>query len=291
MALEVIDSVYGEYKKQLNDLILITLAKEYPLKIGEICRILQNEFHITVSFQAVRKSLNILAERKILTINNKKYSIEKNYALELKRITDQIMKNYFSGHKDNKSLPTQKTETISTYEFEDIIKVDQFWAEIVLDWMQNLKEQDEHTVLFHGPHCWYIYGHLALEYNYLAELKSHNIKLYYLINGNTLIDQWAAKFYNNYAEYKINNPPKEMKSVIGVFGDFIIQYDYPEEIYSRMEEFYHKAKTLDTTELKKIAEILKQKTSIKVILMKNKILAEKIREEMLSKFKNTKKIK
>ena len=84
MALEVIDSVYGEYKKQLNDLILITLAKEYPLKIGEICRILQNEFHITVSFQAVRKSLNILAERKILTINNKKYRLafsEAEYSL------------------------------------------------------------------------------------------------------------------------------------------------------------------------------------------------------------------
>jgi len=284
MALEVIDSIYGDYKKQLNDLILIILAKEYPLKIGEICHRLQNEFHITLSFQAVRKSLNVMVERKILALNNKTYCIEKNYALELKRLTDQAMNNYFSGHKENKSLPTQKAETISTYEFEDLIKVDQFWAEIVLDWMYNLKEADERVVLFHGPHCWYMFGHLALEYNYISELQKHNIKLYYLINGTTLLDKWASQFYSPWATYKINPKRETMKTVIGVFGDFIIQYDYPDEIYNKMEEFYTQAKTLESIDLNNIAALLKSKSNIKVVVMKNKVIAAKLKEEMKSKF-------
>ena len=37
MAIEVFDTRYGDYKKQIPDLILVILAKEYPLKIGEIC--------------------------------------------------------------------------------------------------------------------------------------------------------------------------------------------------------------------------------------------------------------
>jgi len=288
MALEVIDSRYGDYKKQLNDLILVILAKEYPLKIGEIHHKLKNEFNITLSIQAVRKSLNIMVNRRILTVKEKAYAIEKSYTLELKRLTDQILKNYFSGHKDNKSLPTQKQESISTYEFEDLIKVDQFWAEIVLDWMYNLKESDEKICLFHGPHCWYVFGHLALEYNYIVELKSHNIELYYLIEGNTEIDKWVSKFYNNWTAYKINPQTREMKTVIGVFGEFIIQYDYPDDIYSRMEKFYTDAKSLESAELKSIAEILKSKTKIKVTVIRNIAMAESIKNDILSKFEKEK---
>jgi len=285
MALEVIDSRYGEYKKQLNDLILVVLAKEYPLKIGEICHRLKNEFYVNLSFQAVRKSLNAMAERKVLIVKDKSYSIDKNYSLEMKRLSDQIMKNYFSGYNDKKSLPTQKQESISTYEFEDLIKVDQFWAEVVLDWMYNLKEQDERIVLFQGPHCWYIFGHLALEYNYITELKSHNIELYYLVDGNTLLDKWAQKFYSNWAQCKINSTSKEMKTVIGVFGEYIIQYDYPDDLYSQMDEFYRRATELELIDLKKIAQLLKFKTKIKTVVMKNKILAQKIKDDIIRNFR------
>ena len=226
-----------------------------------------------------------MVERKILILKDKAYKIDKSYSLEMKRLSDQIMKNYFSGHIDNKSLPTQKQEEMTTYEFEDLIKVDQFWAEIVLDWVYNLKGQDDHRVVFQGPHCWYIFGHLALEYNYISELKAHSIESYYLINEDTPLDKWASKFYNNWATYKINSPNPEMKTVIGVFGNYVIQYDYPEELYSQLEKFYQDSKDLESVNLRQIAEILKFKTKIKVIVMKNKTIALKLKEEILSKFK------
>ena len=70
MTLEIIDSRYGEYKKIVCDIIMIILAKEYPLTIGEITKQLKNNFEVDISFQAVRKSLNNMVDRKILLVED-----------------------------------------------------------------------------------------------------------------------------------------------------------------------------------------------------------------------------
>jgi hypothetical protein len=285
MALEVIDSRYGEYKKQLHDVILLVLAKEYPLKIGEICHRLKNEFHVELSFQAIRKSLNAMVERKILSLKDKSYSIDKNYSLELKRISDQIMRNYFAGDKRGKSLPTQTKEAISTYEFETLILADQFVNEVIFDLVYNMKESDDNRFFFNGPHLWYVFAHLGMEQAVLEDVFLHKIKIYNLTNGNTVLDKWEKKFYGKYGRYQINPDSTEIKTALNVFGEYIIQYDYPEEIYSRLEEFYQSTKDLETLDLIKIADILRFKTKIKVMVMKNKTIADKLREEILSKFK------
>jgi len=285
MALEVIDSRYGEYKKQLHDVILLTLAKEYPLKIGEICQRLKNEFRVELSFQAIRKSLNAMVERKILSLKDKSYSIDKNYSLELKRLSDQIMKNYFVGTTESKSLPAIKKEDITTYEFEDLIHTDQFMNEIIFDIMYDLKENDDHTFLFNGPHAWFIFAHPGMEQEFLEEVNTHNLKLYYLITKDTKLDRWGKKFYEKHVEYKIIPTKRPMNTFLNVFAGNIIQYDYPEEISTRLEKFYEETTTLESLDLSKIADILKFKTKIKVTVMKNSTVADKLREEILSKFK------
>jgi len=287
MTLEVIDSRYGEAKKTLHDLIIIILAKEYPLKIGEICQRLRKQFNVKLSFQAVRKSLNILTERKILIIKDKAYFINKNHILEVKRLTDQLMKNYFSGEKQVAQKEWSDVEgSYTTYTFENLIKTDQFCNEIILDWAYNLKEEDDRVFCFHSPHYWYVFGQLGLESSILTDIKANGIDAYYLADGNTLLDKWTIKFYKGHKiNYKISPQKEKLKTTMGVFGDFIVQYDYPEELFNKIEEFYTNTKNLETMDITKIAQILKFKTSITMTVMKNKTIACKLKEEILSKFK------
>lgn len=285
MAIEIIDSRYGEVTKSLHDLIIIVLAKEYPLKMGEISKRLKKVFNVKLSFQAIRKSLNIMAERKILVIKDKAFSINKNYVLESKRLSDQLLKNYFGGEKEEKSLPTKKEESHSTYAFENIAKADQFWNEVVYEWVYNLKQDDEHAYYFHGPHLWYMFGHLDMENNFLSELRSHDVKIYNLIDGDTVLDRWARRFYEgNGSLYKVNSAGEITRTAIGVFGDYILQYDYPEEMFRQMEDFYKKSKDFNSTDLVNIAKLLKMKANVNLIVLKNKAIAAKIREDIRGKF-------
>ena len=286
MALEIVDSRYGEVSKSLPDLIIIILAKEYPLRMGEINKKLKRDFNVKLSFPAIRKSLNIMTEKKILKLKDKSFSINKNYILENKRLSDQLLKNYFIGEKAEKSLPAKSKESHSTYMFENLIQADQFWTEIVLEWAYNLKENDDKRFFFHGPHCWYIFGHLGLESTFLLELKSHNIKPYYLVEGRTIIDKWSKNFYeSHHVNYAINKNSKIFNTAIGVFGDYIIQYEYPEKLFKEMEKFYNSSKNFETMKITEIALLLKMKTNINLIVMKNKTIASTLKEEILANVK------
>jgi len=290
MALEITDQRYGSFSKTLPDMILLILAKEYPLTVGQITKILKGEFKAKVSYQAVRKSLFALAKRKILAESENKFSVSKEYLKEQKRLLDQFFANYFTAeNKEKLPLYSKKREEYTTYTFETLLQVDKFWGELVLDWAYNLKKEDDKRFVFNGPHCWYVLGHLGAEYDFLNLLKANGVTCYYLVEGKTLLDKWSKDFYQtNGAVYKINEKknPHILRTAMGVFGDNIIQFDYPEDIFRQMEKFYSSTKSFSSLEINKIAEILKKKTSIKFIFSKNQVVADKLKEEIIAKCKN-----
>ncbi|MBT4604590.1 hypothetical protein HOC01_03045 [archaeon] len=285
MALAVIDKRYGEATKTTHDLILLVLAKEYPLTIGQITKRIKVSFKVKITFQAIRKSLNILVGRKVLKVLGQNYQIDKNYVTELKRLSDQLMTNYYPGEdKTQKSIP--KEQVHSEFIFDNLIQADQYWSEVVLHWAYNLKEEDDHRFFFHGPHCWYVFGHLGLESEFLLKLNSLGVKSYYLIENDTLLDRWTKQFYEDHKVKYITkkNGSTEMKTALGVFGNSIIQYDYPEELNKSINNFYNSSKKVSSINLTKIAHALKFKVKLKLFVMKNNIIANKIKREIITNF-------
>ncbi len=286
MALEIQDPRYGAYSKNLPDLILIVLARQYPLRTGDIVRILKKEFFIRLSFQAIQKSLRMLEARKILISTDKGFSIAREYILEMKRLTDQMLSNYYHGSKlGNIREWSSKLESFSTYTFDNFIMLDQFCNEIILEWARNLKEGDDRTYCFQSPHFWYVLGQTGVESSLLAELRALHIDAYYVAENKTLLDTWTKRFYDKHGiSYIINKKPSMAKTTIGVFGDFVIQYDYPDSIQTRIAAFYKHTKNLDTFDLAGIAKLLSSTTKIQFTVLKNKAIADKIKNEIISLF-------
>jgi DNA-binding Lrp family transcriptional regulator len=288
MAVEITDNRYGKTTKTLQDIILLILAKEHPLTMGEITKRVRKDFKVRITFQAIRKSLKTLQKRGILKEKEKKFSIKKEYILETRRYSDQLLRNYFTAERKDK-LPTWSSvgEEHTTYNFENLLQTDKFWGEIVLDWARNLKEQDDRTFCFQGPHCWYSLGHLGTESDFLTELKNQGVKSYYLVENNTLLDQWAKDFYEDYDVKYLIKTKNKTKTAIGVLGEFIIQFEYPEEIYEKIERFYKKSDSFPKTRMSTIAKILKRKCEIKLQVIKNKVIASKIKKEIISNYPST----
>ncbi|MGV8150793.1 MAG: hypothetical protein ACP5NV_03645 [Candidatus Woesearchaeota archaeon] len=285
MVIEVIAERYGQSKKTLHEIILLILAKEFPLSAGAITKKIITEFNARPTFHAVRKSLLVMVDRKVLCRENNTFSINKNYVLEVKRLSDQLTKNYMNAEKQSKTIMGKvTTDDYATYIFENLIQLDKFWGEVVLDWARNIKENDDKRFCFQGPHCWYIFGHLGLEAEFLGELKSNNVEGYYLTTKNSHLDKWAKKFYDDYSiKYKTSN--EENRIAIGVFGNFIMQFEYPEKIYSELEEVYSKSKDITKIRLSKIASILKKQIDIKLTITRNKLVAENLKNQICSKIK------
>ncbi|MFH1328215.1 MAG: hypothetical protein ABIH76_05155 [Candidatus Bathyarchaeota archaeon] len=287
MSIDVVDARYGKVKKTLPDLILIILAREYPLTVAQITKVVKKEFGIKVTYQAVRKSLFTLEDRRILDRDSGVFSVKKEYILGQKRLLDQMLGNYFTAENMGKlPLYSKGNEPYTTYNFETLLQTDKFWGEMVLDWAYNLKEGDDRRFVFHGPHCWYVFGHLGTEYDFLNLLKAHGVTSYYLVESKTTLDEWTKQFYkDNGVMYKINKKAKEpMRTAVGIFGEYIMQFSYPDELFDKIEKFYSSTRSIRSLDMTKIAETLKKKTSIEFIVNRNKIIADKLKEEIVSKF-------
>ncbi|MFH1470931.1 MAG: hypothetical protein ABIF01_04235 [Candidatus Micrarchaeota archaeon] len=286
MSLELTDSRGGGITKSLPDIILQILSKEHPLTVGQINKIAKREFKVKVTYQAVRKSLLMLSKKKALAQSDGGFSINKEYILEQKKIVDGFLANYFAGEEESLPLYSKNRETHTAYNFETLLQTDKFWCEIVFDWVYGLRPGDDRRFVFHGPHCWYIFGHLGTEHDFVNTLRSNKVSMHYLVDGETPLDEWTRKFYDkNGVIYRINRKKSgaPMRTAMGIFGEYIIQFDYPEGLLREMDEFYVSSKDLRSLSLEKIANTLKKKTPITFILNKNKVVADKLKDEIIEK--------
>ena len=68
------------------ELIVRILSKDYPLRINEIHRRLKENHQIDISFQGVRKALQILVSSGKLRYSDGEYSVHKEWIKQLKNM-------------------------------------------------------------------------------------------------------------------------------------------------------------------------------------------------------------
>jgi hypothetical protein len=282
MAVHLQDPRYGASTKTLHDLILLVLSKEYPLRGGEIKARLQRQFDVSVSVQAVHKALQTLKERSILEEEQNRYKVRKEYVLEIKGFAEEMAKSYFPGDARAVPLRTREGHSERSFEFATLVQADKFWSEVVLEWARNLPPGEDKRFFFHGPHCWYVFGHLVLERDFLEELHRHGIRAYYLVDGQTGMDASVGRFYvAHHVRYAIGKGEKKTQSALGVFGSSVIQFEYPAPLLKRLDAFFAREGKDD---LARIADILGEDTKIILSVLSNKTIAEKLKDEIFSRF-------
>ena len=120
----------------------------------------------------------------------------------------------------------------------------------------------------------------------VAYLIKDKVRVYQLVNGKSYLDKWSVKFYKRLGiNCTINkSKTKNKANYIVVFGDYVMQTYYPKDIIEKLEKFYKKTKQLEDIDLNEIMSILTLKRDIKVTLIKNREIANKVREDIIKQF-------
>ena len=87
---------------------------------------------------------------------------------------------------------------------------------------------------------------------------------------------------------KLLNKPKDFINGhnLGVYGDLVIQTTHPVKIAQKIEEFFKKCKKIEEAKLSDITDIVTEETEIKLTVIKDALLASKIRNEIINKIKS-----
>ena len=290
MAIEIVTPQLGKVKKSTKDLVISTLIYEHPLNLAKLTNAIKRKFQASVTFQGVRKAVNQLAENGVVIKDGKVYDLSKDWILELREFVEKLQESHFTertGIKDIQAIG----EDLKVYTFDNLIDLDKFWNKIIGKWFDDDKENkgDKFYVQLSG-HAWYVLGQLGEETAILEKIKKLNIHFYTLANDDTFLDRWSKKYYTDQGFFYTTNKDKKRSSnarYFAVYNDFVIQATYPEDIAREIDSVYRGTKDFESFEIAKLITILRKKTDLKVTVMRNPVVAEQLRNYILSRFKKS----
>jgi hypothetical protein len=272
-------------EKSLPELIMIILSRDYPLTISELQTRLREKYRIKVSFQAIRKALNIMVEQNKLVQKRKEYQVSKGWIKDNKQLTDELIKNYFRGERKERPPKISSIGRESqVFQFENPLQTDKFFGELLLD---IASVSGEKTLCIQAMHYWYFLGHFGTESDFIQEMIRRKTKLIYVAYGDRSLDKLSKKFYKQHGvEFEILSTEEFDKySEVAVINDVIIEIKYPKEFIDELHGIFKKTKNLENLNFLKFGKAIKGKFATTITILRNKTMANNIRQSILRHFK------
>ncbi len=269
-------------EKNVKDIVFSILAEGTPQTITQLQREMRRLYQKSVSFQAVMKATLALVEKKVLQREGMQYSLAREWIFESRNFLDRLYRIHFNVQEPIKKVELGKQ--IIVYTVSNLLELDRLWNDLLVTWAKNEKE-DKRNV-WKGKHCWWLIPRLQEEDLLHDFLIKQKIETYNLITSKTLLDNLALKYYLKKGEnIKIRERNKDEKDThISAFGEFLVKFEIPEQISMRLEKVYAKTKRAENIDLKQVLDIFKATQQIEVTVLQDKMLADKIKEEITKEF-------
>jgi len=269
-------------KSGTKDLVFRILITDQNLKLIELNNLIKKRYGKSTTFQAVRQAVNELLIEEVLEKNERVYCINKKWIFEAKRTISQIEENL---SEKKKTIEFESIEgEYSTYTFNTLNELMKFWQEIVDNWFSEFKKGDYPFNCWQGQHLWEILIHIDKEKKIMEQMKKKGIKSYALIYSDTPLDNYTRRFYEA-IKIKTRNikSQKEFDNNyhVGTYGEIIIQAKYSKSINNKINELFIKTKSLEDLDLKKLHDIINEKTEIKLVVIKNLEMAKQINKTII----------
>ncbi len=282
MTIEIAIPELNSKGKTTKDLVFSILVEDKPKTLTQLHREIKRKYGKTVTFQAVIKAVNSLLFNKVLVREGKLYSIDKDWIFETRNFFDELYKEHFKVKKPLKKVELGREVTV--YTVNNLLELDKLWNDILTNWAK--KETKDKRNTWKGKHCWWLIPRLQEEdilHDFFAKQK---IKTYNLLTEKKLLDKVAVNYYLKKKEFiKINKKIKLESDIhVSAFGEFLMKFEIPKEISYKLEKIYKKTKNIEDLDLKKVLDVFKQNIEIEITLIKDKLIADKIKEDIISYF-------
>jgi len=282
MTLEIVIPEADRKDKTTKDMVFSILIDDKPKTLTQLHREIKQRYRVSVSFQAVIKAVNSLLSQNVLTKENKLYSINKDWIFKTRNFFDRLYTNHFKVNKPIKKVKLGKE--IVVYTVHNLLELDRLWNDVLTNWAKEEKKDKRNC--WKGSHAWWIIPRLQEEDILHDFMIKQNIKTYNLWTKNTVLDKLATKYYKGKKEFtKINTRIDEEKdSHIAAFGENVVKFEIPKQLSNKLEKIYQKTKRLEDLDIKQVIDLFKENTEIEYVIIKDKFLANKVKEEIISYF-------
>ncbi len=256
--------------KTVKEGIVSLLINGEQLTAKQVFHKLQKQFGISVSYQAVYKTLNLLLEEEIVKKNEKLYLLNPDWVKKTKEFSEKLQ-NSVSTKKIDKENP------IGNFELHTVHESDMFLLDFILDRLPQKRE----TMAWQWSHYW-IPLFLSVEKYQRIQILQEKFEVYSTVKGNSLVDKWCSEFWNKQGAKTTFGANYGNGTDTVAFGDFVIQMHYPAKTLKKMDKFFNKIKKIEDININHLFNnIFLEKTKIIMTVNKNKELAERIKEETI----------
>jgi len=271
--------------KGVKELSVLLLSREFPLQLIEIKKKLKQEFSVEVSFQAVKKAVNALEEEGIIKKEGKAFSLDRKWISESKKFFDKLTSRNVSKIGTRRGI-LGEPENINTMFFSDLYSLDNFWADLMFDWLNNIQKGEEKISAGQCPFGWWVLINFASDTKLHNAYKQNSVKQFQIFTKDFPLNHFAAKNYEEMGVKSIvlKNKIFENEKEFLVYGDNVVEIEYPKKTLKKIFDFYSKHHSFDR-HAKKFQRIVEEKTKIKFTFFKDRFIAEKLREGILQKFR------
>lgn len=249
--------------------IVLLLSGEWPLSAKEVHSRLERQ-GVSVSYQAVHKSINELLSDGILEKRESDFELSKAWI--------QSNKSFFDGL----NLRYSKAPSESTFVFNNLYEVDKF----LVNFTKNaLAGKEKPVVCLFWTHAWIPLFLSKPEY-YEMKLLAQAAEGYSVTSGNTPVDKWCQNFWKkNNLNFKLGIKDNSIADLV-VFEDVVIQVFYPREIKKELDNYFAKTKNIKDLNPEELFEkIFEKPVKIPVTITVNKVLAEELKARIKGYFK------
>lgn len=266
-----------------KDSIIDILGSQWPLSARKIYFVLKKNQNISSGYQAVYKAIQEMVSEKIILKEKEGYVLNLDWVKDIHNKTELIRVNYYSK-KQTVLFDSEDSEAIKVLMFKTWFDVEKYLYYLQKNYVSSSK--DKEIICVHHSHEWRPLFYLRAEYNWMNQLNKLNHRVYILCSSNSEIDKTYADFYRKAgAKVKIGEKCAETCEIM-CFGDLVIQIYLPENLRTKLDSLFSRAKNSDELDkLTLIKDVFEKESEIKVMIYRDKNLAKQIREQTLKKFR------
>jgi len=277
MVMNILIPEVGSKPTNTKDAVISLLTTDWPLSLKQIFYKIRKKYNYICSYQAVYKAVKELKEKEVLIEDNKRYMIDVRWVKEVQSFTDIVETNYYAKEKAS-SLSglseSKQKEDLIILNFESVFDAEKYLYYFM---KYHLLKSNKDSICYCTNTEWRPIFYLRSEYNYYTKLMKRDHKFYFLCAGKTKKEDFCGKFYQSMGiKFKSTNETFSNDTLI--FEDFCINILIPEETKIKLRRFMEKG------EVDLLKDVLSSKSSVRVIINRDKSLAEELRKQIIRKF-------
>lgn len=279
-------SIFCLKEGSIKAIVLDILSSEYPLTIHNLHLKVKEKSKQDIKYHTVYETIKTLEKQKILKKKGTAYLINYNWILMNRDFIDNLQLNYARTlKKDPLFLESANIANAQILTYNSLEKFDEALKDFEDEFINNATKNKQNTVIWLTKHSWWCLLYMKEPLDEIRRSKEHNIKEYFFIEGNTPLDKWVQNFYKKHVINVKIGCERAMDSFMDIYNDKLLIVVYPHELMKAVDFLFNKNTDVNDIDIGSFFQkSFAKKMTVYLIKIKNKMITDKYRKYLLSKF-------